>query len=86
MIKNIFDKLAVSDFRSKFKLSQNDKNYIIKKGFSMIEKHAGDFVLKRISPSFIPNDGKQTPMKGHPVFTAQHATATCCRKCIKKWQ
>jgi len=21
----------------------------------------------------------------HPVFIAQHATATCCRKCIKKW-
>ncbi len=25
------------------------------------------------------NDGKQTPFRGHPVFTAQHATATCCR-------
>ena len=33
----------------------------------------------------IPNDGKQTPMRGHPVFIAQHATATCCRGCIYKW-
>jgi hypothetical protein len=24
-------------------------------------------------------------MKGHPVFIAQHATATCCRGCIQKW-
>ena len=24
-------------------------------------------------------------MRGHPVFTAQHATATCCRGCINKW-
>ena len=24
-------------------------------------------------------------MRGHPVFIAQHATATCCRKCLKKW-
>ncbi len=24
-------------------------------------------------------------MKGHPVFVAQHATATCCRECIRKW-
>jgi hypothetical protein len=24
-------------------------------------------------------------MRGHPVFIAQHATATCCRKCIQKW-
>ena len=33
----------------------------------------------------IPNDGKQTPMRGHPVFIAQHATATCCRGCLGKW-
>ena len=32
-----------------------------------------------------PNDGKQTPQKGHPVFVAQHATATCCRSCLYKW-
>ena len=31
------------------------------------------------------DDGKQTPMRGHPVFIAQHATATCCRECIRKW-
>ena len=24
-------------------------------------------------------------MRNHPVFVAQHATATCCRKCLKKW-
>ena len=24
-------------------------------------------------------------MRGHPVFIAQHATATCCRGCIQKW-
>lgn len=29
--------------------------------------------------------GKQTPMRGHPVFIAQHATATCCRGYLKKW-
>ena len=22
---------------------------------------------------------------GHPVFIAQHATATCCRSCLQKW-
>ena len=40
---------------------------------------------KREAPAYIPNDGKQTPMRGHPVFLAQHATATCCRECIRKW-
>jgi hypothetical protein len=24
-------------------------------------------------------------MKGHSVFIAQNATATCCRGCIQKW-
>ena len=24
-------------------------------------------------------------MKGHPVFIAEHATATCCRNCLYKW-
>ena len=44
-----------------------------------------DFIAKREALAYIVNDGKQTPMKGHPVFIAQHATATCCRECIRKW-
>ena len=39
----------------------------------------------RLAPAFIPNDGRQTPMRGHPVFIAQHATACCCRGCLAKW-
>lgn len=42
-------------------------------------------LMKREAPAVIPNDGKQTPMKGHSVFIAQHATATCCREYIRKW-
>ena len=36
-----------------------------------IRSHASDFVRDRLAPSFIANDGKQTPMRGHPVFIAQ---------------
>ena len=43
------------------------------------------FIKQRLAPKVILNDGKQTPMKGHPVFIAQHATATCCRSCLYKW-
>lgn len=82
---NILDKLAQSTFRNKFKLKQKDIDYINQKGLDTIKKHAQDFIAKRVAPSFVSNDGKQTPMKGHPVFIAQHATATCCRKCINKW-
>jgi hypothetical protein len=24
-------------------------------------------------------------MGKHPIFVAQHATATCCRGCLEKW-
>ena len=82
---DIFDKLAKSDFRSKFKLKQKDKDYIFQKGLNTIEQHAYDFISKRLAPADIPNDGQQTPMKGHPVFIAQHATACCCRGCLSKW-
>lgn len=44
-----------------------------------------EIIFKREASAFIPNDGKQTPTKGHPVFVAQHATAICCRECIRKW-
>lgn len=50
-----------------------------------VRRHAYDFVRQRLAPAVIPNDGKQTPMRGHPVFIAQHATACCCRGCLAKW-
>lgn len=55
------------------------------KGAPVIEQHAADFVANLFSPALPANDGKQTPMRGHPVFIAQHATATCCRGCLAKW-
>ena len=82
---DIFDRLAKSNFRSKFKLKTKDLDYIKDKGLDKIRSHACDFIRDRIAPAEPKNDGKQTPMKGHPVFIAQHATATCCRGCIEKW-
>ena len=84
-VNKILDKLSKSKFRGGFHLNQKDIDYIDKKGLNIIEEHAFDFVDRRLSNKFIENDGKQTPMKGHPVFVAQHATATCCRGCIYKW-
>jgi hypothetical protein len=77
--------LKQSKFRSKFKLAQKDRDYIATKGLETIKDHAYQFVNARVAPDFPNNDGKQTPMRGHPVFIAQHATATCCRGCISKW-
>ncbi len=84
-LEEALERLKESDFRAKFRLSEKDKQYIKEKGIDVIRKHAEDFVRTRLAPENIPNDGKQTPMRGHPVFVAQHACACCCRKCLNKW-
>ena len=82
---DILDKLSQSKFRSRFKLREKEIEYIKEKGMDKIRSHAVDFIRNRIAPAYIPNDGKQTPMRGHPVFIAQHACACYCRGCIEKW-
>ena len=84
-ISSKLNTLSKSKFRSKFKLTQKDRDYIAAKGLETIRDHAYKFINTRVAPAFPKNDSKQTPMKGHPVFIAQHGTATCCRKCIQKW-
>ncbi|MEE1010429.1 MAG: DUF4186 domain-containing protein [Acutalibacteraceae bacterium] len=78
-------KLKKSDFRAGFHLTEKDKAYIAEKGMDTVRKHAEEFVRTRLAPAHPPNDGKQTPMRGHPVFVAQHACACCCRGCLEKW-
>lgn len=85
MTEDIFDRLQHSEFRRRFHLKQTDIDYMRQKGIDTIYRHARDFINRRLAPAEIPNDGKQTPMRGHPVFIAQHATATCCRQCLYKW-
>ena len=85
MIEDILNKLNSSKFRSSFHLKSGDVNYIKEKILSKIESHTLDFINKRLKDVSKVNDGKQTPIKGHPVFIAQHATATCCRGCLEKW-
>lgn len=85
MDEYIFSRLAKSKFRSSFHLKDADREYISNKCIDKIQSHAIDFIKKKLSNPSKVNDGKQTPMRGHPVFIAQHATATCCRGCIYKW-
>ena len=84
-IDKLFSKLLKSKFRSHFHLTEEDKDYVLERGMDVISTHAYDFISKRLASAHLVNDGKQTPMKGHPVFVAQHATATCCRGCLYKW-
>ena len=84
-IDELLKKLSFSKFRSSFHLRDQEIIYIQEKGLNVITQHAYDFIWKRLAPMHPLHDGKQTPMKGHPVFIAQHATATCCRGCLSKW-
>lgn len=81
----ILNRLSHSAFRSKFTLHEKELSYFHQQGIEKIMSHAKDFVAQRLAPAEPKNDGKQTPWKGHPVFIAQHATATCCRGCLEKW-
>ena len=84
-MEEILNRLSKSKFRSSFHLRKYMIDYINDKGLDKIKEHAYDFINTRLKPKDIPNDGKQTPMKGHPVFIAQHACACCCRGCLYKW-
>ena len=84
-MKELFERLSQSTFRSRFRLGEKELFYLKNKGMNTIKRHAEDFIRKRLAPQNPVNDGKQTPMRGHPVFIAQHATATCCRGCLLKW-
>jgi hypothetical protein len=81
----LFAALAQSKFRSRFRLGTKEKLYLNEKSLPVILEHGRRFIEERLASAQPRNDGRQTPMRGHPVFVAQHATATCCRGCLAKW-
>jgi hypothetical protein len=84
-LDELFEKLARSDFRRRFRLRAAEREYLERKGLDVVMSHAERFIEERLAPADPPNDGKQTPMHNHPIFVAQHGTATCCRGCLEKW-
>ncbi len=83
--KALRERIARSRFRSRFRLSDEDRAHVARCGWETIAAQAAKIVRERLAPEAPRNDGRQTPMRGHPVFVAQHATATCCRNCLAKW-
>ena len=84
-LDDLFAALAGSAFRRRFHLGARERAYLDAHGVSTILVQAEELIARRLAPANPPNDGKQTPFRGHPVFVAQHATATCCRSCLAKW-
>jgi hypothetical protein len=79
------DRIGEHHFRAKFKLRGRDRATVLLRGMTTIREHAHDLIARRLAPAAPDKDGRQTPYRGHPVFVAQHATATCCRTCLERW-
>ena len=79
------DAIARQPFRAKFHLRGPDRVTAEERAPATLRLHARDLIAKRLAPAEPYKDGKQTPYRGHPVFVAQHATATCCRTCLQRW-
>ncbi|WP_293920851.1 DUF4186 domain-containing protein [Sphingobium sp. UBA5915] len=84
-LASLFARIGRSAFRSRFRLNAKEQDYLAVRGLDTFLAHGQDFIAQRLAPALPLNDGTQTPMRGHPVFVAQHATATCCRTCLAKW-
>ena len=83
-VDEAFARLERSSFRRKFRLQGRELAYLQMWGLPHVMKQAAEILRARVAPASIPNDGRQTPWRNHPVFVAQHATATCCRGCLEK--
>ncbi len=84
-LDDLFAHLAKSDFRRRFRLRGPELAYLRSCGLDAVMEHAAGFIATRLAVAEPANDGRQTPMRNHPAFVAQHATATCCRGCLQKW-
>jgi predicted Fe-S protein YdhL (DUF1289 family) len=80
----IFHRLAASSFRRKFRLQGRERAYLDMWGLPKVMEQGRKFIDERLAPANPRNDGRQTPWRNHPIFVAQHATATCCRGCLEK--
>ncbi len=83
--KSLKTRLARSKQIEKLNMGDPEKEYVHSRGVDILRLHAADFVRKRLAPAEPKNDGRQTPLKGHPVFIAQHATGTSDREKLAKF-
>jgi hypothetical protein len=84
-LDQLLDRIGRHHFRARFRLYARDRSAVSSHGMPTIRVHAKDLIHRRLAAAQPYKDGRQTPYRGHPVFIAQHATATCCRNCLQRW-
>lgn len=66
-------------------IDERAKNHAHRKGRAQLREDAVRRIMKSVGAAIPSFDGRQTPRSGNILYYAQHATATCCRKCIEEW-
>jgi len=89
-IEYTFESLKYELIRHHFWHAEIDlraENYAHRKGRTNLRLAVRSRIRSSIGSPNNPYDGRQTPMEGsgNPIHYAQHATATCCRKCVEYW-
>lgn len=86
--KGTFDELAHEWIRHVFFHAEFDaksKEQARELGLDRLKAKVRPLLEKKIGPKKIFRDGTQTKKEGSAIHYAQHATATCCRKCMEYW-
>ena len=91
-IEFTFQSLQVELIRHYFwhvEIPQRAVDYATRKGWSGLRTRVPKQIRSLIGAATPFRDGTQTPReyspKVNPIHLAQHATASCCRKCAKEW-
>jgi hypothetical protein len=84
-IDDRIDRASARPFGRRFHLRGRERATAELRGPQTMRAHAAEIIGERLAPAEPRNDGRQTPYRNHPVFVAQHATATCCRSCLETW-
>ena len=84
-IDDRIDRASARPFGRRFHLRGRERATAELRGPQTMRAHAAEIIAERLAPAEPTNDGRQTPLRNHPVFVAQHATATCCRSCLETW-
>jgi len=67
-------------------LDADTREHTRRRGRTKLREHAAAVLQQKIGKAKNFREGYQTPKDGHDVVHfAQHATATCCRKCLEYW-
>ncbi len=81
-LDEIFEALAASPFRRRFRLGPKERAYLDEHGCEVIAGHARHIARERLGAAQPKNDGRQTPvLPGVPREMARHPRWHAAQRC-----